>query len=116
MSSNWFFSSHGITETGLFLGSSTCYRSSVVVTGPVQWIHGNPNQCLLMNGKNNEHIYKYRVYFLCGTCNCNKKGQTVATSERELNQFVGNLTTPKLLWQNDNTNRSNSNLFWYTDI
>ena len=115
MSSNWSFASHGITETGFFLGSSHCYRSSVVVTGPVQWIHGNPNQCVLMNGKHNEHVNKYRVYFLCGDCTCNKKGPAVATSEEELKLFVGNLTTPTLLWQNDNANsRSSSSLFWST--
>ena len=45
LSSNWFWASIGITEEGFFLGSARCYRSSVIATGPIMWIHGDPGEC-----------------------------------------------------------------------
>ena len=70
LSSNWFYASHGITEKGIFSGNSKCYRSSIVVIGPVHWIHGSPYECSFLNGNHNEHINKYRTSFHCGDCNC----------------------------------------------
>ena len=108
LSSNWFFASHGISKDGVFIGSDTCYRSSVVVTGPVQWIHGTPKQCELMN----THPYQHRVYFVCGTCSCNQTGPMIATSDKELQEFVGKSKTPELLWEKDDK-RGGDSLFWY---
>lgn len=111
MSSNWFFASHGISSTGRFEGSEKCYRSSVVVTGPVQWIHGEPSECKLMNGEHNEHIYKNRVYFSCGRCKCAVRNRTIATSKKQLQSFVYPYRAPKLLW-NSSPKRSSTSLFW----
>ena len=111
LSSNWFFASNGIMSTGRFRGSSKCYRSSVVVTGPVQWIHGGPSECQLMNGEHNEHIYKNRVYFACGKCKCAVRKRTIATSKKELESFVYPNRAPKLQWEST-PERSNSSLFW----
>ena len=96
LSSNYFFASHGITPKGDFIGSSKCYRSSVVVTGRVRWIHGSPLECALMNGKNLEHIGRNRVYFLNGTCQTNRTGLTVIFSEEELAQAVSPQKPPAL--------------------
>ena len=98
LSSNYFFASHGITPKGDFIGSSKCYRSSVVVTGRVRWIHGSPLECALMNGKNLEHIVRNRVYFLNGTCQTNRTGLTVIFSEEELAQAVSPQKPPALNW------------------
>lgn len=111
MSSNWFFASHGISSSGAFIGSEKCYRTSVVVTGPVQWIHGSPGECQLMNGKHNEHIYKNRVYFVCGKCNCAVRKLTIATSKEELQSFVAPYSVPKLQW-NSSPKRGSTSLFW----
>lgn len=113
MSSNWFFASNGISEAGVFTGASKCYRSSVVVNGPIQWIHGKPSDCQVMNGEHDEHIYKKRVYFRCGFCKCGGSGPTVATSSQELQEFVGKqYKTPELLW-GESLKRRNNSLFWY---
>ena len=53
LSSNWIWASHGIEKKGIFSGPSKCYRSSVIVTGPVMWVHGGPGECMIMNGQNN---------------------------------------------------------------
>ena len=66
LSSNWFFANHGINEKGIFSGPSKCYRSSVIVTGPVMWVHGGPGECMIMNGQNNSVAFKKRVYFWSG--------------------------------------------------
>ena len=111
MSSNWFFASHGISEKGEFAGPAKCYRSSIVVTGPVQWIHGSPEECEVMNGRNDEYADKHRVYFLCGTCTCEKKGPLVATSKQEFEGLVNHYTPPSLVWEDGGTRDGNS-LFW----
>ena len=49
LSSNYFYASHGITEKGKFSGPAKCYRSSIVVTCPLRWIHGSPSECEIMN-------------------------------------------------------------------
>ena len=112
LSSNWFYASHGITDKGVFYGSGRCYRSSIVITGPIRWIHGSPTECPLMNGKNNELAYKYRAYFICGKCRCNKKGPLVATSANQLKSFAYPNKPPSLLWNKDNYRNSDS-LYWY---
>ena len=120
LSSNWFFASHGIDENGRFLGSGICYRSSVVVTGPVQWIHvsypktfinGIIDECILMNGKNDEYINNQRVYYLCGKCDC-KKGPLVMTSKEQLQQSLGNISVPDLEWSKDEERRNSHSLYW----
>lgn len=114
MSSNWFFASHGISKTGEFLGSEKCYRSSIVVNGPVQWIHGDPSQCIVMNGKQDEKIHQSRVYFLCRECACNYNAtmeHTTAFSKEELQEMVGNYSIPSLIWEDDGKHDSQS-LFW----
>ena len=112
LSSNYFYASHGIKEDGVFSGPSRCYRSSVVVTGPIRWVHGKPSECELMNGKNRELVDQYRVYFTKGICNTNYNGTTVITSESELNKAVYPYKAPKLKWDHDE-NRSGYSLFWY---
>ena len=111
LSSNWFFASHGIMNNGRFRGSSKCYRSSVVVTGPVQWIHGGPEECPLINGKNNEIANTFRAYFKCRKCQCKVKGPTVVTSHQQLASFAFPNSPPDLLWINDGKRDGNS-LFW----
>ena len=123
LSSNWFFASHGISRNGIFRGDEKCYRSSIVVTGPVQWIHvGIPNkfidgvidQCKIMNGNNDEYINQPRVFFLCGKCNCTERGPKVITSKEQLQYSVGNITIPKLEWEVDNVRRNSNSLYWKT--
>ena len=112
LSSNWFYASHGITDKGIFRGPGRCYRSSIVVTGPIRWIHGSPTECPLMNGQNNELAYKYRAYFICHKCECAQKGPLVATSASQLQSYVGRHKIPKLLWEKDKYRDSDS-LYWY---
>ena len=112
LSSNWFYASHGITDKGIFRGPGRCYRSSIVVTGPIRWIHGSPTECPLMNGQNNELAYKYRAYFICHKCECAQKGPLVATSAKQLQSYVGRHNIPKLLWEKDKYRDSDS-LYWY---
>ena len=112
LSSNWFYASHGITERGIFSGPGRCYRSSIVITGPIRWIHGSPTECPLMNGENNELAYTYRAYFICGKCRCNQRGPLVATSANQLKSYVGKPRIPQLLWNKDNYRNSDS-LYWY---
>ena len=110
LSSNWFFASHGITQTGTFEGGGKCYRSSIVVNGPVHWIHGHPNECEVMNGANNEFAFMDRVYFRCGRCKCNKGGVSVITSAKELQRVAWPSKAPSLNWNNNRHSRTS--LFW----
>ena len=112
LSSNYFYASNGITSYGAFKGASKCYRSSVVLTGPIRWVHGSPTECQLMNGENNELAYTNRVYFRCGRCKCAKKGPLVATSANQLKSYVGKPRIPQLLWRKDKYRNSDS-LYWY---
>ena len=111
LSSNWFYASHGITDKGEFLGASKCYRSSVVLTGPIRWVHGSPTECPLMNGENNELAYTNRVYFRCGRCKCAKKGPLVATSANQLKSFAYPNIPPRLMWEK-NPSHDSTSLFW----
>ena len=111
LSSNWFYASHGITEKGIFSGPGRCYRSSIVITGPIRWIHGSPTECPLMNGKNNELAYKYRAYFICRKCECAKKGPLVATSANQLKSFAYPNIPPRLMWEK-NPSHDSTSLFW----
>ena len=91
LSSNWFYASHAITESGHFLGSASCYRSSVVVTGPVQWIHGHPYECGVVNGKQDENAYRMRAFFARKRCVCKEQGPMMVFSAKEMKeerQFV----------------------------
>ena len=111
LSSNYFFASHGITPKGKFVGSSHCYRSSIVITGQIRWIHGIPSECKLMNGEHLEHIKRNRVYFLNGECETNRTGLSVIFSEEELAQAVSPQRPPKLNWK-DVTNHPRKGVEW----
>ena len=110
LSFNWMFASHGITPQGKFSGPAKCYRTSLVVNGPVRFIHGY-NQCQLMNGKNREHIWKPRVPFFSFQCNTAKKGIVLAFSENELRSFVNPYRIPNLKW-NTFAKYNSTSLFW----
>ena len=109
LSSNWFWASHAIMESGRFLGSASCYRSSVITTGPIKWIHGDASQCALMNGKNNEYVLKKRVYYLRGSCNVTTSGPSVVFSSDELKRIVYPYNSTTLDWKR---NLDSYSLFW----
>lgn len=109
VSSNWIWASHGIDVNGHFIGASKCYRSSVTVTGPVMWIHGKPDECLLMNGKDNSLTYKKRVYLKSGKCNMTKNGPMVVESEEDLKNLVAPQKPPIIDWRK---NRHPTDFFW----
>lgn len=115
LSSNYFFASHGITPNGDFVGSSQCYRSSIVVTGRVRWIHGSPTECTMMNGKNSENIMRNRVYFSNGTCETHRKGFSVIFSEEELAQAVSPQKPPVLNWA-DTTYHPRNGVEWRWNV
>lgn len=109
MSSNWFWASHGISESGRFVGSGTCYRSSIIATGPIKWIHGESSQCNLMNGNNNEYALRKRVYYLRRYCNITTAGPSVVFSNEELKQLVYPYNSTSLDW---NRELDSSSLYW----
>lgn len=109
MSSNWFYASIGIDEKGFFAGAARCYRSSVIVTGPVQWIHGDPAECLLMNGEHDSIAYRKRVYYLKGNCDMREKGPLVVFSKEQLNGLVAPYGVTRLQW---NVSHNSESLFW----
>lgn len=111
LSSNWMFASHGITEKGIFSGPGRCYRSSVIVTGPVRWIHGSESECPIMNGKNNEIVNRPRCYFKKGKCNTTGIGIFPVFSEAQLKKTVYPATIPKLRWEICSA-FSKTSLFW----
>ena len=111
LSFNWAFASHGVLPNGRFKGSGKCYRSSVPVNGPVRFIHGNPGQCVLMNGVNNEHVFTQRCYFSSGRCNTNMKKEAVALSETQFKEFTYPAKAANLHWQVFNT-YSPTDIFW----
>ena len=111
LSSNWFYASHAITESGHFLGSASCYRSSVVVTGPVQWIHGHPYECGVVNGKQDENAYRMRAFFARKRCVCKEQGPMMVFSAKEMKEATRPFVPPPLNWKNDSTRPSDS-LFW----
>ena len=112
LSSNYVYASHGITEKGVFKGDSHCYRSSIVVTGPIRWIHGSPDECEKMNGKNNELVNKPRVWFSSGVCNTTGKGNKVILSRSELIYAVNPYEAPKLEWDINYQKKPSRELFW----
>lgn len=112
LSSNYFYASHGINEYGKFKGPATCYRSSIVVTGAIRWVHGSPFDCYLMNGKKNEYTNIYRSYFRSGTCNTTLKGQRVITSDDEMKRAVYPYEAPLLKWDVDKVRRPSEGIFW----
>ena len=115
LSSNWFYASHGIDENGNFVGKSRCYRSSVPVNGLIRFIHGSPNECELMNGKNNSLANVQRVWFSPGTCKTNRTVIGVACSENEIIQFTGNIQHPIINW-NNYALASKEDLFWNSHV
>ena len=109
MSSNWFWASHGINEKGKFVGNAKCYRSSVVATGPIKWIHGTPSQCELMNGANDRYAYKKRCYYWRQNCNMTQPGPLVVFSKEEMQALVSPYGAPPLDWGMD---KATDSLFW----
>ena len=109
LSSNFFWASHGIKKNGEFYGPGNCYRSSIIATGPIHWIHGDPSQCVVMNGKNNEHAYKKRVYYLRSSCNLTTPGPSAVFSNEELQRLVSPYNSTNLDW---NRNLDSDSLFW----
>ena len=107
LSSNWFFASHGINENAIFRGPATCYRSSIIITGPVRWIHGNIHDCVVMNKLPNLP----RCYFKSGTCNTTGIGNYAIYSEQELKRNVYPYEAPELAWYN-NSRKDKTSLFW----
>ena len=107
LSNNWCFASHGINEKGEFIGSSNCYRSSIILTGPVRFIHGHIFQCQLMNKNPNTP----RCYFQSGTCNTTGKGFHAIYSRKELMKTVYPYRIPELSWE-INSKKNKSSLFW----
>lgn len=109
LSSNWFWASHGINEKGRFVGSAKCYRSSVVATGPIKWIHGTPDQCELMNGPNDRYVYKKRCYYWRQKCNMTQPGPLVVFSKGDMETLVSPYGAPPLEWDKD---KAADGLFW----
>ena len=112
LSSNYVYASHGIAEKGAFKGSSHCYRSSIVVTGPIRWIHGWPDECEKMNGKNNELVNKPRAWFSSGKCKTTVKGTKVVLSRSELMNAAFPYEAPKLEWDVNYLEKPSRELFW----
>ena len=112
LSSNYVYASHGITEKGVFKGDSRCYRSSIVVTGPIRWIHGSPDECEKMNGKNGELVNKTRAWFSSSECNTKVKGTKVILSRSELMNAVYPNEAPKLEWEVNSLKKPSRELFW----
>lgn len=112
LSSNWIFASHGIDSEGVFDGAGRCYRSSVIVTGPVRWIHGNPDECSLMNGQHYEYASFPRVYYMKGECQGILEGNTVLFSEKEIKEAVQPYRAPVLNWK-DSCRKDKLSLCWF---
>ena len=111
LSFNWAFASHGVLSNGVFKGSGKCYRSSVPVNGPVRFIHGNPGQCVLMNGVHHELINKQRCYFSPRNCKTSMKKEAVALNETQFEQFTSPAKAANLHWKVFNT-YSPTDIFW----
>ena len=108
---NWAFASHGVRGNGVFDGAGKCYRTSLVVTGPVRFIHGTPRECVMMNGAQNEYVHQARCYYKQGKCNTAMKGYAVAFSESQYKQFVKPYKAANLYW-NRMRRYSSTSLFW----
>lgn len=106
-SSNWIFASHGISGKGFFYGNSRCYRSSVLVNGPVRWVHGNMNDCKVMNERTNIT----RCYFKSGQYNTKGKGFYAVYSKQQLVHDVSPYSAPLLNWDSISKYDPRS-LFW----
>ena len=111
LSFNWMYATHGISEKGMFSGPSRCYRSSLVVTGPVRFIHGDPSQCDVINGQNREYIWRPRVMFWSGVCNTTGVGRFAVFSESELRDAVNPFVIPDLRWSTF-AGYNKTDLFW----
>lgn len=111
LSSNWFFASNGISKHGSFKGSSRCYRSSVVVNGPVRFIHGSTSDCLLINGENNEYVNRSRIYYRKGECGCTDIEERAVFSDEELRKLVCDLQIPNFRWE-EFSKYPSEDLFW----
>lgn len=112
LSNNWVFASHGIDNHGVFDGAGRCYRSSVIVTGPVRWIHGSPDECSLMNGHHYEYASFPRVYYMKGECHGILEGTTVLFSEKEVKEAVQPYSAPTLNWK-DSCRKDKLSLCWF---
>lgn len=107
LSSNWFFANHGMNEKGLFEGGNMCYRGSIVITGPVRWVHRELEDCSIMN----KQPFIPRCYFKSGRCNTTRKGIHAVYSEKELHDTVFPLKASQLNWK-EASKRNSTSLFW----
>ena len=114
LSNNWFFASNGVNQDGVFMGSSNCYRSSVVVNGPIRFVHGSPDVCELMNGRSNEFVNRSRIYYSRGTCSCTNEEKNVLFDMKELRERVCSVTLPSYRW-NEFASYPSRDLFWPRD-
>ena len=114
LSSNWFFASNGVNQNGVFMGSSRCYRSSLVVNGPIRFVHGTPDDCTLMNGPSNQFINRSRIYYFRGTCSCTEEVKNVLFEVNELKKRVCSVTIPDFRW-NEFSSYPSRDLFWPRD-
>lgn len=114
LSSNWFFAPNGIGENGIFFDASKCYRSSLVVNGPIRFVHGTPEDCALMNGPSNQFINRSRIYYSRGTCSCTEEVKNVLFEVNELKNRVCSVTIPNFRW-NEFSSYPSRDLFWPRD-
>ena len=113
LSNNFFFATHGVDPQGKFVAKADCYRSSVLVSGRVRFIHGRENQCVLINGSSNQYITRTRTVYIPGTqCEGTYDHSKLVFSQEEFQSLVGTNTAPAFDWnllQNEDPN----GLFWY---
>ena len=113
LSNNWFFATHGVNQQGIFAGKSNCYRSSVLVNGRIRFIHGGENQCILLNGNNNQYGSRTRTVYIPGTeCEGIYTHSKLVSSQSEFDSLVGGYRAPNFDW-NLLDNEDPESLFWY---
>lgn len=116
LSSNYIYAAHGINNLGRFSGPGKCFRSSIVVTGPIRWVHGSLEECEIMNGKNREYIEMPRVWFSSGTCNTTFRGRTVFYREEDYKKAIYPCKVPSQDWKPDFKKKPSYGLFWNRSI
>ena len=114
LSNNWFFAMHGANEMGEFLGTANCYRTSVLVNGRVRFIHGGENQCVLMNGNNNQYTTKVRTVYNPGKCTETYRHSKLVMSQEEFQRAADPYAAPFFNWHLLD-NEDPDSLFWYAD-
>ena len=111
LSFNWAFASHGVLPNGMFKGSGKCYRTSLTVNGPVRFVHGKPEQCVVMNGVNREYVGIQRCYFAPRSCKTGMKKEGVALNLTQFKAFVYPYKEANLHW-NVFKEYSPTDIFW----